>query len=156
MRALASFFARVASVGLAAFLASCSSASAPPVLPPGPSIPGIGVFNQSNQGCTVSHNGFIFYRVPAGIFSPLDVRSESCDASSLGSTAQAAIPSWAVPNGPTQAVFIATSLQQTYSIAGMQSIETAAVAAHVPVTWMIGNSAYLANAGLYNAFHTSN
>ncbi len=140
----------------AAALVACGSASAPPVLPPGPSIPGIGVFDQSTQGCTVSHNGLISYRVPTGLFSPIDVRSETCAPSTLGSNPQAAIPAWAVPNGPTQAVFIATSLQQAYSVAGMQSIENAAVAAHVPVTWMIGNSAYLANANLYNAFHAAN
>ncbi len=137
-------------------LGACSGGGTNNVIPPPPpSIAGIGVFDESAASCTVSYDGFISYRVPSGSFSPIDVRSSNC-AAQLGRNPSPTVPSWAKPNGPTKTVFVATSLQQAYSVAGMQSIETAATASNVPVTWMVGNLAYLANTSMYNAFHIQN
>lgn len=136
-------------------LAACGGGNLPNVPPPPPSIPGVGVFDESTNGCTVTYDREISYRVPAGMFSPIDVRSSSCGAT-IGSNPSAVIPRWAVPTGPTRAIFVATSLQQAYSVHGMQMLENDAEQAHVPMTWMIGNEAYLANASLYNQYHQQN
>ncbi len=144
-----------AAAACAAVLCACSGSSLPVVAPPPPSIPGIGVFDASPAGCIVSYAGRSWYAVPAGAFSPIDVRSETCGPT-LASDANAATPRWAQPDGPTKAILIATSLQEAYSVPGMQSIETEAATNHVPVTWMIGNAEYLADASLYDAFHVAN
>lgn len=143
-------------VALSSSVAACSGGGAGNVVPPSaPSISGVGVFDESAAKCEVSYDGFISYTVPSGMFSPIDVRTSAC-ARTLGRNSAPIMPSWAKPNGPTKTVFVATSLQQTYSNAGMQSIESEASASGIPVTWMIGNPAYLMNAPAYSAFHTQN
>lgn len=128
----------------------------PNVAPSSPSIPGVGVFDASTGGCVVSYDQQIWYRVPGGAFSPIDIRASKCNAATLGSNPNAPIPGWATPNGSTKAIFVATSLQQTYSVQGMEMLEADASASHVPMTWMIGNTEYLANASLYNQYHAQN
>jgi hypothetical protein len=147
--------ARVLWLIAAMFLASCGGGNLPNVPPPPPSIPGVGVFDESASACSVSYDGFVHYSLPVGSFSPIDVRTTTCGAQ-LGSTLNPPIPHWAVPSGPTQAIFVATSLQQTYSFAGMQMLEQDASALHVPMTWMIGNGDYLMNAATYNQYHAQN
>lgn len=139
-------------------LSACSGGNGalPNVAPSPPAISGIGVFDESATACTVSYDRQIWYQLPASSFSPLDVRFERCSAANLGSSPNAIVPSWAIPNGPTKAIFVATSLQQTYSLTGMQRLEADASASHVPVTWMIANSQYLTNASLYSTYHTHN
>jgi hypothetical protein len=113
-----------------------------------------GVIDQAASNCTVTVDGFISYTVPAGAFAPIDTNHRSaCGGSLLPSPP---IPGWARPNGPTQAVFVATSLQEVYSLAGMQTIEAAASSQHVPVTWMIGGGSYLTNASLYGTYRAAN
>ncbi len=143
-------------LGVTVCLAACSGAGLPQVAPPPPSIPGIGVFDESAKACTVSYDGFVWYKVPSGSFSPIDVRQSTCGAGGLGDTPNAVIPTWAIPSGPTKAIFVATSLQQAYSLTGMQMLEHDASTAHVPMTWMIGNSRYLSSSALYNEYHAQN
>ena len=136
-------------------LSACGGAGLPTVPPPQPSIAGVGVFDGSAAGCTVSYDGFIWYTVPSGPFSPIDVRSSKCSAT-LQRAANAVIPRWAIPTGSTKAILVATSLQQVYSVLGMQRLEADASSAGVPMSWMIGNSAYLANESLYDQYHAQN
>lgn len=143
--------------GVAALLmGGCGGSVNGIIPPPAPHIVGIGVFDASSQLCEVSYDGFVWYSVPAGSFSPIDVRQERCAATALRSDPSPPIPAWAKPSGATQAVFVATSLQQAYSIPGMQSIEAAAAPSHTPVTWMIGNTSYFEDAALYNQYHQTN
>ncbi len=121
----------------------------PSVSPPPPAS---GVVDQAARACTVTVDGIISYTVPSGAFAPIDTNARSTCATQLTSPP---IPSWAKPNGTTQAVFIATSLQEAYSVAGMQTIDAAASASNVPVSWMIGNDAYLADASLYQSYHAT-
>lgn len=137
-------------------LAGCGGNGSSLVPPPPPSIRGIGVFDHSFVGCDVSFDGFVWYSVPSGDFSPIDVRSERCGAASLAANPSPVIPAWAKPSGPTQAIFVATSLQEAYSPTGMQMIESAASAAHISVSWMIANPQYLTDATTYSQYHTNN
>src|SRR5215469_3634404 len=109
-------------------LAGCGSQGKVP--PPGTGPQTTGVFDQSLQPCDVSYDGMMWYSVPIGAFSPIDVRQERCAVGTLSATQNAAIPSWAHPSGPTKALFVATSLQEAYSIPGMQSIEASATESH--------------------------
>lgn len=148
---------RILSLLLPALAACSGGATTLPNVPPSPpALAGVGIFDESTSGCTVSADGLIFYRVPASTFSPMVVTQERCNAGTLGATQSVAVPSWAVPNGPTKAIFVATSLQQTYSLSGMQQLEADASASHVPMTWMIANSAYLADASDYDRYHAQN
>ncbi len=108
--------------------------------------------------CAVSMDGFAWYTLPSGAIPPIDFTEASCSApATIESNGPPPIPMWAKPTGTTQALFVATSLQETYSLQGMQAIEHEAEAAAIPVTWMIGNPQYLTqNAAYYNALHTSN
>jgi len=108
--------------------------------------------------CSVSTDGFVWYNLPSGMIPPIDFTQASCSApATIDSNGAPPIPRWAKPTGSTQAIFVATSLQETYSLGGMQAIEYDAEAAGIPVTWMIGNPQYLTqNAAYYNALHTSN
>jgi hypothetical protein len=148
-------FAVAVSCALAVAACSGGGAGLPSIPPPPPAISGIGIFDESTNGCTVSYDGLIWYAVPPGHFSPLDVRSSKCGAD-LGSDPNAPIPVWALPNGPTKAIFVATSLQQRYSVPGMQMLESDASAVHVPITWMIANGTYLSDAPLYDQYHAKN
>lgn len=139
---------------LAAFVAmglvacGAGTSSGPPV-PPNTSA----VIDQAARACTVTVDGIISYVVPAGAFAPIDTnRASQCGGSVIPLPP---IPSWAKPTGSTKAVFIATSLQEAYSVAGMETIDTAALSAHIPVTWMIGNGEYLTDAGMYDGYHAS-
>jgi hypothetical protein len=152
-------FARVAcaiAIAAAAF-SGCSGGGNSPVLPPpGPNRAGIGIFDASSQSCSVSYDGLIWYAVPAGAFSPLDVKQEHCATTALQANPAPPIPQWAKPVQKTQAIFVATSLQEAYSVAGMQSIEAAATPNHTPVSWMIGNPMYLGDSTLYDQYHQTN
>lgn len=133
-------------------LSACSeSGGVPPV-----TVNGSGnVVDSATQPCTVSEDGAISYALPAGQFSPIDLgRPSSCPG--LGSNPAPSIPSWAKPRGSTQTVFVATSLQEEFSIIGMQNIENFAAADHVPMTWMIGNPEFLKYASTYNQYHAAN
>ncbi len=152
-RAWIAAVAAVAALGLAA--CGGGGSALPTVPPPAPSLPGVGVVDASADGCVVSYDGMLSYTVPAGAFSPIDIRSANCGAG-LDRNPNPPLPAWAIPDGPTQAIFVATSLQQAYSVAGMQSLETAAAASHVPMTWMIDNFAYLQNTALYQSYHADN
>jgi hypothetical protein len=146
---------RLPGIWLLIALAACSGGGLPPVAPPPPSIAGVGVFDGSTSGCTVSYDGLIWYNVPSGSFGPIDIRSSRCGAN-LQRNPNAIIPRWAIPTGTTKAIFVATSLQQAYSVSGMQSLEGDASSVHVPMTWMIGDGAYFADASLYNQYHAQN
>jgi hypothetical protein len=117
---------------------------------------GVGVFDAATSNCAVSYDGFVWYSVPAGSFAPIDVTREQCATDALHSDTAPSIPSWAKPSGPTQALFVAASLQEKLPLGGMQILENIAKAHHVPVTWMIGLSAYLSDITPYNAGHAEN
>jgi hypothetical protein len=114
----------------------------------------------SGGPCSVSTDGFVWYSfatasasVPAIDFSHVSCKAAGTLAADVGPPA----PTWAHPTAPTQAIFIATSLQEAYSAAGMQAIHALASARNVPVTWMIGNAQYLTqNAAMYNQYHAQN
>jgi hypothetical protein len=114
------------------------------------------IVDRSSQTCVVSYDGFVWYRIPAGAFPPIEIRNARCGFDKLSQTPKPPLPGWSIPRGRTQTRFIATSLQQTVSLAGMQSLERDASAHRVPITWMIGNLGYIAYAGIYNAYHASN
>jgi hypothetical protein len=114
------------------------------------------IVDRSSMPCTVSHDGVLWYRVPAGPFPPIDVRFAQCGLERLGRDMSPARPRWSIPSGPTQTRFIAASLQQVISVAGTSSIERTARAHHVPVSWMVGDVRHMAYAADYNAFHAAN
>lgn len=141
---------------LLAALAGCSGGHA---LPPLGGSSGHGVFDRATSACEVSGDGIVWYRVNAGTFAPIDVQTERCSASALQSVAGPPIPSWAKPGGATQTIFTAASLQEQYVPGGMEALEQTAAAHHIPVTWMIGSSAYLATPAqiaLYGTYHADN
>lgn len=136
-------------------LAACGGGALPstPPVPGGSTTPGSYVVDTSSGPCAVSYDGFVWYSLPSGGFSPIDTQMSTCARASLGATLQPALPAWAIPHGATQTRFVATSLQEAYSLAGMQSMHDAAAPLHVPMSWMIGSFAYLVNAGLYRSYH---
>jgi hypothetical protein len=117
---------------------------------------GVGVFDASTAACAVSSDGFIWYTVPAGDFPPIDITREQCAASALQNRGTPRVPRWAVPTGPTQTIFVATSLQEKLPLGGMQVLEGIAQTHHVPVTWLAGSSAYLLDVSPYIAGHAQN
>lgn len=144
-------------LGAAVFaLAACSGHSGSGVLPLTGGSAGVGVFDASSAQCAVSVDGFIWYAVPAGSFAPIDVKREQCPSTALQSKAAPAIPAWAKPSGPTQTIFVATSLQEKLDPSGMQMLESVAQNHHVPETWMIGSDKYLLDPSAYNADHVAN
>ena len=114
------------------------------------------IVDRSSSPCTVSLDGVLWYRVPAGAFPPIDVRYATCGLRHLGRDMKPSLPRWSIPSGPTQARFIAASLQQVISVAGTSSIERTARAHRVPVSWMVGDVRHMAYAADYNAFHAAN
>lgn len=129
------------------------------VFPAGMSAVPLSTANRSGGGsCAVSTDGFIWYSLPAGGFPAIDFSDVRCTTTAtIDGNAPITTPLWATAPQKTQAIFVATSLQEAYSSAGMTAIEGAASAAGLPVTWMIGNPTYLAQNGAdYNAFHASN
>lgn len=128
-------------------------------LPAGPGSVALTTVDRASGGsCSVSVDGLVWYTLPAGTFPAIDFAQSKCSSSAtLAADVTPPLPTWAHPNAPTQAIFVLTSLQQSYSPAGMQAIESLAAASRVPVTWMIGNGQYIAsNAVLYNQFHAAN
>jgi hypothetical protein len=149
---------RFCSLVVALVLAACggggASAPTPPV--PGGSTPGGSVVDTSSQSCSVSYDGFVWYSVPAGGFSPIDFHQSTCARSSLGTNGSPARPAWSIPHGATQTRFVATSLQSGDSGPGMQLMEGVAAPVHVPLSWMIPAFPYSANSPLYRTYHASN
>jgi hypothetical protein len=115
------------------------------------------VFDQSASACSVSYDGVIWYQVPAGTFSPIDVRHAHC-SNGLSTINAPPRPSWALPRGQTQTRFVATSLEQAHYVpGGMQSIEADARQNKLSVSWMAVALSYVAAVGdLYNLYHQKN
>jgi hypothetical protein len=142
---------------LAISLAACSGGKSS--LPPLGGANGVGVFDAATSQCDVSYDGFIWYTVAAGSFAPIDVQRERCPASALKAKPDPPIPSWAKPDGPTKAIFVATSLQENYAPGGMEALEQVASAHHIPMTWMNSSGLYIATAqqiALYNSYRAAN
>ncbi len=114
------------------------------------------MYDQSSSPCSVSYDGLIWYQVPAGQFSPIDVRHAHCSGlSTIGAPPR---PGWAIPRGETQTRFVATSLQQAHYVpGGMQSIEADARQNKLSVSWMAVALSYVTAVGdLYNVYHQKN
>ncbi len=148
------------SIAFSFILSGCSGNSSfvPTTTPQTSSeVAGASVYDASTMTCAVSYEGVVWYTIPAGSFSPIDVQKTQCAAHALTQAQAPPIPAWAKPQQPTQAIFVATSLQEGYSLGGMQALAQVAQAHHVPVSWLIGNGEYIdANASLYNSYHASN
>lgn len=114
------------------------------------------VVDRSILPCTVSYDGMIWYRVPAGDFPPISVRLAKCPLNALDRNMSPDRPHWSLPSRATQTRFIFTSLDEVISVKGMRNIERSAAAHHVPVTWMVGDIHHMAFAADYNAFHRDN
>jgi hypothetical protein len=108
--------------------------------------------------CSVSTDGLIWYKLPSGSLPPVDFTSAKCSAAAtVSGFLPPALPIWSRPAATTNAIFVATSLQEAYSFAGMQGIESDAHGAGLPVTWLVGNPTYLtANSGYYSQVHAEN
>ncbi len=162
----------LALLALLMFAAGCAGGgSTPPAqtgsTPPAPTgrypigttvVPLTTIDNIAGGPCSVSVDGSVWYTLPNGLFPAINFTRISCEAAA-SSDAQVIprIPAWARPSAPTQAIFIATSLQEAYSLVGMQAIERLANSAGIPVSWMVGNSEYLSqNAAYYNTLHSQN
>ncbi len=114
------------------------------------------IVDRSAAPCTVSYDGLIWYRIPAGGFPPIDVRSAKCSLRVLGRNLSPYRPHWSIPSAATQTRFVFTSLQQAISVEGARNIERTAAAHGVPVSWMVGDVRHMAYAADYNAFHAAN
>ncbi|HEY3674837.1 MAG TPA: hypothetical protein VGK84_02485 [Candidatus Tumulicola sp.] len=84
------------------------------------------------------------------------MRFTQCGSFALARSYDVAPPAWAVPSGPTRAYFVATSLQQRYSISGMLAMERIASRYSIPMTWMLGDLWWLGLDEYYNRFHSRN
>lgn len=115
------------------------------------------MFDQSSSTCSVSYDGIIWYELPAGQFSPIDVKQARCP-NGLSTINEPPRPSWAIPHGQTQTRFVATSLEQAHFISGgMQSIEAAARQNSLSVSWMAVAISFVSGAGnLYDLYHQNN
>jgi hypothetical protein len=146
----------LASIALAA-IAGCNGVVATaPQHAPLPATAPSSVVDLSAASCAVTYDGFIWYQVPIGVFSPIDVRRTRCGSFALGRDFSPPRPRWAIPDGPTNARFVATSLQQKFSIAGMLSLERTAARHHVPVTWLMGDLWWTSLAPFYDVYHATN
>jgi hypothetical protein len=114
------------------------------------------VVDRSAAPCTVSYDGAIWYRLPAGDFPPIDVRVAKCGFKVLGRNLSPDRPHWSIPLSATQTRFVFTSLDEVISVNGTRNIERIAAAHHVPVSWMVGDIRHMAYAADYNAFHAAN
>ena len=136
-------------------LAACARVTAP-----GPSLPASHaastIVDRSTVSCTVSYDGVIWYRVPAGEFPPIDVRLAKCGFNELGRNLSPDRPHWSIPPKATQTRFVFTSLQEADSPEDTRNIERMAAAHGVPVSWMVGDIQHMARAADYNAFHAAN
>jgi hypothetical protein len=134
-------------------LAACGRITAPVFsLPHGAST----IVDRSLVPCTVSYDGIVWYRVPAGDFPPIDAREATCPFNVLGRDVAPHRPHWSLPPKETQTRFIFTSLDEVISVKGMRNIERIAAAHHIPVTWMVGDIHHMRYAADYNAFHHNN
>ena len=116
----------------AALLAGCGGSAA--ATPPIRQTQSAGALTTADQigagGCAFSVDGLVWYAVPSGVVPPFDYSHLRCaGVATTGAGATPPIPSWARPRGPTQTIFVATSLQETYSLGGMQAIAGLAHAA---------------------------
>jgi hypothetical protein len=134
-------------------LAACAHTTAPSL--PASHAASI-VVDHSAVPCSVSYDGVIWYRVPAGDFPPIDVRAAKCGLKVLARNPSPDRPRWSIPSSATQTRFVFTSLDEVISVEGMRNIERTAAAHHVPVTWMVGDIHHMAYAADYNAFHAAN
>jgi hypothetical protein len=115
------------------------------------------VFDQSSSICSVSYDGIIWYQLPAGQFSPIDVKRAHCP-NGLSTIDAPPRPTWAIPHGQTQTRFVATSLQQAHFMpGGMQSIEAVARQNKLSASWMAVAIDFINGAGdLYSLYHQNN
>jgi hypothetical protein len=111
----------------------------------------------TGNGCAFSVDGLVWYSLPGGPAAPFDYSRLHCTGASTVSAGRTPpLASWATPNGPTQALFVATSLQEAYSATGMEAIANLAHADGLPVTWMVGNHEYLdIRANIYSSWHAT-
>jgi hypothetical protein len=114
------------------------------------------VVDASTKPCAVSYDDMLWYAVPAGGFSPIDVRRSSCPGAALSANMSPPRPAWAIPRGSTQTRFVATSYQVAFLAEGMKSIHRIATAHNIPVTWMIGAFEWMKLANLYRTYHFAN
>ncbi len=133
-----------------AALALCPGAAAAAAAPPSaaPVYDKLG----ATASCRVSSDAAVWYTVPQGTFSPLRVAASDCPADALG-VAPAPVPSWAKPNGPTQAVFSAVSLVEKPRGGPIQPMADAAHAAGVPLTYLLGWDWIPSNVPVIDAEH---
>ena len=113
--------------------------------------------NVSGGPCAVSMDGLIWYDLRSGAIPPIEFTHVNCKtAGTIDAERLPSLPDWARPTGRTNAIFVATSLQERYSLDGMQAIARIGAANNVPVTWMVGNSQFIANnAAYYNQLHNA-
>ncbi len=88
--------------------------------------------------CEVSSDGIVWYRINAGLFSPLRVVAHHCPTRALG-IAPAPVPSWARPNGPTRAIFSAVTLVEAPRDRPVEPIQSLAHSLGVPLTYLLGS-----------------
>lgn len=147
-------------LGVSAFALSLAGCGGGGSLPPNlPSLSSTTIVDAAVEPCTVSYDRLISYRVPAGSFAPIEQTRVTCPRAALSLNAHPPIPSWAKPLGSTQAIFVATSLQENYVPGGMETMESVAAPHHVPMSWMIGSGDYIATSAqvdLYDSYHTAN
>jgi hypothetical protein len=115
------------------------------------------VADRAGTACSVSFDGTIWYRVAPGPFAPIEYRDARCRGDgTLSVDASPAIPAWARPDGPTHALFAATSFEEDYTMRGMRAIAKLAHAERVPVTWMVDDPRYLQfNRPYYERLHSA-
>ncbi len=108
--------------------------------------------------CSLSADGILWYSVPAGRFAPIWAAFAQCRGpATLSSNLPVPAAQWSIPRRPTQAIFAAVSLQEEVYLGGMDGIEAIASAHHVPVTWLVGNLAYiLMQPAAYQQYHDAN
>jgi len=114
------------------------------------------VVDRSAVPCTVSYDGVIWYRIPAGDFPPVAVRWSKCGFNALGRNLSPNRPHWSIPSATTQTRFVFTALDEVIAVKGVHEIERTAAAHHVPVSWMVGDIRHMAYAADFNAFHRAN
>ena len=102
--------------------------------------------------CKVTSDEAMWYSLRPGAFSPLHVAAGDCPADALG-VAPAPVPSWAKPNGPTQAVFSAVSLIEKPHGGPIEPIAETAHAAGIPLTYLLGWDWIPSNVPILDAEH---
>ena len=135
-------------------VAACARVTTPVSLPVSRGVST--VVDRSSTLCTVSYDGVVWYRIPAGDFPPISVRFAKCGFKTLGRNLSPDRPRWSIPSTATQTRFVFTSLDEVISVKGVHNLERTAAAHHVPVSWMVGDIRHMAYAADYNAFHRAN